>query len=79
MDGGDDTDEKIQTDSIAFRDLRTYRFAADPCDTHLAVRLVGKSIMQVVEQLAVNAHRLHTVQHRVARSLQHQILFNGDL
>jgi hypothetical protein len=35
--------------------------------------------MEVVEELAVNAHRLHAMQHRVAGSFQHRIPFNGDL
>ena len=72
-------DEKIQRDPIAFLQRGRERFSTDARDAKLAVGLVDKSVMEVVEELAVNAHRLHTVQHRVAGSLQHEILLNGDL
>jgi hypothetical protein len=37
----------------------------------MGIRLIDESVMQIVEELTVNAHRLHAVQHGVARSLQH--------
>ena len=60
------SDKKIEPDEIAFLERRCERFTADTGHAHLAVRLVGKSIVQIVEQLAVNAHRLHAVQHRIS-------------
>jgi hypothetical protein len=79
VNGRDHADQKIKADAVAFLECRRKRFAADARHAHLAVRLVSESVMEVVEELAVNAHRLHAVQHRVAGSLQHDILFNGEL
>ena len=69
MDGGNDADEEIEPDEIALLKGRRQRFPAYAGDAHLAVWLVGKPVVQVVEQLTVNAHRLHAVQHRVSGSL----------
>jgi len=79
VNGRDHADQEIKADAIAFLECWRERFAADARHAHLTVRLIDESVMEVVEELAVNAHRLHAVQHRVAGSLQHDILFNGEL
>ena len=68
MNGGDDADEKIQADAVPFLKRRGQRFPADARHAHLAVGLVDEPVVQIVEELTVNAYWLHTVQHRVARS-----------
>src|SRR5512134_3005895 len=72
MHGGDDADEKIQAHVVPFLKRRGERLAAHTRDAQLAVGLVDEPIVEIVEELAVNAHWLHTVQHRVARPFQHQ-------
>jgi hypothetical protein len=66
MNSRDDADQKVQPDAITLLQRWCKRFAADARDAHLAVRLIDESIVEVVEQLAVDADRLHAVQHRVA-------------
>ena len=51
---------------IALLQRRRERLAANARHAHLAVRLIDESIVEVVEQAAVNADRLHAVQHRVS-------------
>lgn len=79
MNGRDDADQEIKADAIAFLECWRERFSTNARNAHLTVRLIDEPVMEVVEELAVNAHRLHAVQHRVAGSLQHDILFNGEL
>ena len=71
MDGSHDANEEIQADAVAFCQFVGERFPADARNAHLAVRLIDESVMEIVEELAMNTHRLHAVQHGIARSLQH--------
>jgi hypothetical protein len=66
MDGGHDPDEEIKANAIAFRQRRSNGFATDSSDSHLTIGFIVKPVVEVVEQLTVNAHRLQAVQHRVA-------------
>src|SRR5688572_7911758 len=68
-----DADEEVERHTITFLQGRRERFAADTRHAHLAVRFVRKAVVQIVEQLAVNAHGLHPVQNGVAGSFQHQL------
>jgi len=79
VNGRDHADQEIKADAIAFLECWRERFSTNARHAHLTVRLIDESVMEVVEELAVNAHRLHAVQHCVAGSLQHDILFNGEL
>jgi hypothetical protein len=69
MDGGNDADEEVERHAIAFLQRRRQRFTTDAGYAELALRFVDELIVQVVEQLAVNAHRLHAVQDGLSRSL----------
>ena len=71
MDRGDDANEEIEADAIAFRETGGDCFPADAGDADLAVRFVGEPVVHVVRQLAVDADRLYAVHDRVAGPFQH--------
>jgi hypothetical protein len=54
----DDADEEIEADAVSVLQSRADRLRADPRDAYLALRIVGKLIVHVVGELAVNADRL---------------------
>jgi hypothetical protein len=58
MNGGDDAYEEIEAHAVACLQIRRERLAADTRNTGLAVRLVGKRVVQIVGQLTVDAERL---------------------
>jgi hypothetical protein len=72
MNGGNNADEKVQADAVAGLKAYANGLAADASDAHLAVGLVGKRVVHVVRQLAVDADRLQAVQHGVAGSFEHR-------
>jgi hypothetical protein len=69
MNGSDDADEKIEADLVADLKARLERFRANARDARLTIGLIGERVMHVVGQLAMNADRLHPVQHAFAGSL----------
>ena len=73
MDRGDDANEEIEADAIAFRETGRDGFPADAGDADLAVRFVSESVVHVVRQLPVDADRLNAVQDCLAGSFQHVI------
>ena len=72
MDCGDNSDQKIEANLVADLQARRERFGSDSRDAGLTVGLVGKRVMHVVRELAVNADWLHALQHAVSGSLQHK-------
>ena len=73
MNGRDDAYEEIEAHAVARLQIRRERFAADTGDTCLAVRLVGKRVVQIVGQLTVDAERLKTLEDGVARTFEHDV------
>ena len=78
MNGRDDADEEVEADAVAGLKAGADRLAADARDAHLAVGLVGERVVHVVRQLAVDADRLHAVQHGVAGSFEHGLSALGS-
>jgi len=74
MNGGHDADEEIESDAVSYLESWRERLGTDARDTRLRVRLVGKGVVQVVGQLAVNADRLHPQQYAVSGALQHECM-----
>ena len=66
VNGGDDTDEKVEANAIAGLQARCNRLAADARYARLVVWLIGERVMHVVGQLPVDAHRLKTMEDGVA-------------
>jgi len=65
MHGGDDTHEEVESHSLPRLQSHPDGFAADACNTNLAVGLVGEGVVHVVRQLTVDADWLQAVQHGV--------------
>jgi len=63
---GHDTHEEIESNPTAFLETLIDRFRPDARDSNLAIRFVREFVMHVVRELAVNADRLQSMQHRVA-------------
>ena len=71
---GHDAHEEIKSYPTAFLETLIDRFRPDACDSNLAIRFIREFVMHVVRELAVNADWLHPVEHRVARSFEHEVM-----
>jgi hypothetical protein len=71
VNGGDNPYKKVEADAVAGLQANADCLAANPSDARLAVGLVGKRIVHVVRQLAVDADRLEAMQYGVAGSFEH--------
>ena len=66
-----DADEKVEAYAVAGLEAVSDRFATNARHTRLAVGLVGKRVVQVVGQLAVDADRLQSLEDRVSGTFEH--------
>ena len=72
MNCGDHADEEVEADAIARLQSGREHFGADARNPQLAAGFVRECVMHVVRELAVNADWLHSMEHGVARSLEHE-------
>ena len=68
-------DQKIEANLVANLEPRLERLRTDSRDSRLAVGFVRERVVHVVRQLAMNADRLHSLQHTFSRSFQHGTLY----
>lgn len=73
MDCGNDADQEIEADPVADLQPGRERLGTDPCNTRLAIGLIGKRVVHVVGQLAMDTDWLHSLQHALSRSLHHAL------
>jgi hypothetical protein len=66
VDPGDNADEEVKSDAVAFLESRCDRLGADACHPHMALGIVFELIVHIVGELAVNADRLQLVKHGFA-------------
>lgn len=66
MNGGDDADEEVEADAVTGLQAGGQRLGSHARNAHMAVGLVGKSIVHVVRELTVYAERLQPLQHRIS-------------
>lgn len=71
MDPGDDADKEVEADAVSDVQIAVERLRANARDAGLSIGLVGEDVVHVIGQLAMNAHRLHSLQHGVSRAFQH--------
>jgi hypothetical protein len=76
MYGGDDADQKVEAYAVAGLEAVPDRFTTNTRHMRLAVGLIGKRVVQVVGQLAVDADRLQPLEDRVSGTFEHRSLIS---
>jgi len=75
MDRGDDPDEEVEPHLVADLEPGLECLRSNSRNSRLTVGFVRERIVHVVRQLAMNADRLHSLQHTFSRSFQHGTLY----